>query len=314
MPALSLQAPRPSGLRRLLGPLYFTGIFWFWLPTAAPRVLPSWAYTPTATALAFVFQLFLVNVRRALIANLRVVLGPCGFWAGQLRAFRTLRQFAYSYGDRYESLAFPERFRVVVEGDEAWKAARGSGGLIFVTAHIGAWEMSSYLAASDLGLKVHVVRDEELDPRSQDFIARLVARRGNPNCVTHFATDDPRLGLTLNQALRRGEIVAVQGDRPRARSRTVGVTLFGRPSELPAGPLALARLSGAPLVPVFSFREKHYLYRVICREPIRVAVGGSRNEAIAAAARTLAAHIEWAIRRRPHQWYALAEVWPRDVS
>jgi KDO2-lipid IV(A) lauroyltransferase len=277
-------------------------------------VLPAWAYAPIATAFAFVFQFFLVNVRRAIIANLRAVLGPCGFWAGQLRAFRTLREFAFSYGDRYESLAFPERFRVLVEGDEAWKAVRGSCGLIFVTAHIGAWEMSSFLAASDLGPRVHVVRDEELDPRSQAFIARLVAQRGNPNCVTHFATDDPRLGPTLHQALRNGELVALQGDRPRPRSRTVCVTLFGRPCELPAGPLALARLSGAPLVPVFSFREKHYRYRVVCREPIRVEVRGSPDVAIAAAARVLAGHIEWAIRQRPHQWYAFADVWPDRAS
>lgn len=301
-------------MQRLLGPFYYSGVFWFWLPTVAPRVLPSWAYTPIATAFAFVFHFFLVNVRRALVANLKVVLGPCGFWAGQLRAFRTLREFALGYGDRYESLAFPDRFRVSVEGDESWKAARGARGLIFVTAHIGAWEMSSYLGASSLGPRVHVVRDEELDPRSQAFIARMVARRANSNSVTHFASDDPSLGVTLYQALREGELVALQGDRPRVRSRTVGATLFGRPCELPAGPLALARLSGAPLVPVFAFREAHYLYRVVCREPIRVAPNGNADEAIAAAARALAVQIEWAIRQRPHQWYAFAEVWPAEAS
>jgi KDO2-lipid IV(A) lauroyltransferase len=298
--------------RRWLGPFHFTGVFWYWLPTLAPRILPSWAFPPTAAFFAFVFQMFLVNIRRALVANLRVVLGPCGFWKGQLRAFRTLREFSCSYGDRYESLAFPERFRVTVEGDEIWRAARSRGGLIFVTAHIGAWEMSSYLASSEIGLNVHVVREEELDAKSQEFMSRLVARRRNPNHHTHFATDDPRLGLVLREALGRGEIVALQGDRPRAQSRTVGVTLFGRTCELPAGPLALARLSGVPLLPIFCFRERHGLYRIVCREPIQVSLEGKRDEAIAVAAQVLSAHIEWAIRRHPHQWYALEKVWPMD--
>ena len=87
--------------------------------------------------------------------------------------------------------------------------------------------------------------------------------------TTHFASDDPRLGMALAEALRRGEIVALQGDRPRMNGRTHTAQLFGRPMPLPVGPQSLARATGAALVPVFSFREGPYNYRVVVRPPSR---------------------------------------------
>jgi lauroyl/myristoyl acyltransferase len=304
-------APRVGRIRRLIGPFHVTGVFWYWFPDFGCRILPPWALNAVERFFGFAFYFFLFNIRRAVRANLRVVLGPSGPWRERRRAARTLSDFACCYGDRYESLAYPERFRVTLEGEEHWQRARASGrGLIFVTAHIGAWEMASFLAASDTGTPVHVVREEELDPRSQQFMQELIARRAGPNCVTHFVTDDPRVGLELREALEKGEYVAVQGDRPRTGSRTVPAPLFGRPFELPAGPLMLARVAQAPLVPVFTFRERHYVYRTVFREPIVVRAEGPAGPALAAAAAQLASGVEWAIRHRPNQWFAFGEIWP----
>jgi len=311
MASVNPHAPRVGRIRRLIGPFHVTGVFWYWLPNLAPRFLPRWAFNPVERFCGFAFYFFLVNIRRAVRANLRIVLGPANAWQEQRRAARTLSDFACCYGDRYESLAFPERFRVELEGEEHWQRARALGrGLIFVTAHIGAWEMSSFLAAADTSMRFHVVREEELDPRSQRFMQELIARRTSPNCVTHFVTDDPRVGLQLRRALEDGENVAVQGDRPRAGSRTVRAALFGRPFELPAGPLMLARVAQAPLVPVFTFRERHGVYRTAFREPILVSAEGVAGPALVAAAAELARHVEWAIRHRPNQWFAFGEIWP----
>jgi lauroyl/myristoyl acyltransferase len=57
------------------------------------------------------------------------------------------------------------------------------------------------------------------------------------------------LGVLLAEALDRGEMVAIQGDRPRAGGRIVATTLFGRPFDVPAGPAALARTARVPLLP-----------------------------------------------------------------
>jgi KDO2-lipid IV(A) lauroyltransferase len=160
---------------------------------------------------------------------------------------------------------------------------------------------------------VHVVREEERNPAAQAFMARVIRERGSRSCVTHFATDDPLLGLALAEALRRGEAVALQGDRPRAQSRTIGATFFGRDFRLPAGPAALSRVSGVPLLPVFCLREGRLRYRIVFRDPIHVRAEGERDAAIAEATRHLGREIEWAIRNEPHQWFAFGPIF-RDPS
>jgi lauroyl/myristoyl acyltransferase len=313
VPVANPHAPRIGWVRRLLGPLHVTGVFWYRLPTLAPKLLPGWLFVPAEWVFAGLFYCFLVNIRRAIVSNLDVVLGRCGFWRRQLRALRTMRDFALCFGDRYERLGGPSRFGVVVEGEDVWKQASASRqGTILVTAHVGAWDMSSQLAPQGLARRVHVVREEEIDPAAQEFVSALIRQHGHPDCVTHFVRDDPRLGLELRRALLDGEIVALQGDRPRAGSRSVEATLFGRPFPLPAGPAVLARLAGVPLVPVFCFRERHYRYRIVFRPPIQVAAVGDRERAIETAVQALGREIEWAIAERPHQWFAFGPVWADD--
>jgi lauroyl/myristoyl acyltransferase len=256
------------------------------------------------------FFLALRRIGSAIASNLETVLGPCGWLERQRRIFRTLLAFAWCHGERYFYLHSPERFRIEVEGGERLEAIAPTRGLIFVTAHVGHWETASHLMPSSTDRQAHVVREEELDPRSQEFMQDLLDRHGQSRYVTHFASDDPRLGLVLAEALRQGHVVALQGDRPRAGGRTVAATLFGRTVSLPAGPAALARAAAVPLVPVFSFRTGPWSYRVCVREPICVSSDGDRDSAIKEATHHLAGEIEWAIRREPHQWFCFREVWP----
>jgi lauroyl/myristoyl acyltransferase len=121
--------------------------------------------------------------------------------------------------------------------------------------------------------------------------------------------DDASLGLDLLAALRRGQVVALQGDRPRAGGRTVMARLFGRPLALPEGPMILARAAGTALVPTFSFREGRRRYRVVLRPPIRVSRDSPRAKASADAAQALARELEWAIAREPYQWFCLRRLW-----
>ena len=97
--------------------------------------------------------------------------------------------------------------------------------------------------------------------------------------------------MDLLDALRRGEIVALQGDRPRAGGRTLEARLFGRPFALPVGPAALARAAGVPIVPVFVLREGRLRYRCVLRPAIAVAQSEDRQRDLARGAR--------ALRRRP---------------
>jgi lauroyl/myristoyl acyltransferase len=306
-------APEAGWARRLLGPFHVTGVFWFRLHRFGVAVIPQWAMRLLAPLFITFFWICLFKIRQAIGSNLEAVLGPCGWLGRQRRAFRTLRTFAWCLSERYERLSTDRVFYVEVEGLDLWRDLTGSGrGFILVTAHLGAWEMGSMLPSAREMRRVHVVREAETDPKAQEFIAQLIRDRGGDFYTTHFAAD-PQLGVTLLDALREGEIVALQGDRPRSGGRVVETSLFGRPYPLPVGPAALARAAEVPIVPVFVFREGRLRYRCVLRPPIHVT-GGSGRRATGDAMRRFAEDLEWAIRREPHQWFCFRRLWESPVQ
>jgi KDO2-lipid IV(A) lauroyltransferase len=68
--------------------------------------------------------------------------------------------------------------------------------------------------------------------------------------------------LELLQALRRNEIVAMQGDRVYQR-HTLEVPFFSQPTSFPIGPFLLSQVSGAPVLPVFVIRQGWLRYHVL---------------------------------------------------
>jgi lauroyl/myristoyl acyltransferase len=309
-PALGPHAPQPSRVTRLLGPISITGVFWYRLHAFGVRILPEWSLRALMAAWVTLFTVLLVRIRGAIAANLEPVLGPCGTLGRWRRAWRTLHDYAWCLSERYEQRQGLRRATVTIEGREHWDALLAGGrGIVFVTAHVGNWEVGSLLPADHGDRPVHAVREPEQDPRAQAFTERQLRAQGNPRYVTHFAHDDAELGLTLLRALRRGELVGLQGDRPRAGRPAVPAVMFGCTIALPPGPAALARAAQVPLVPVFVFREGRLRHRVVIRPPFTVGQGADRDADVAAGVQRLAGEIEWAIRQRPHHWFCFGRAW-----
>jgi KDO2-lipid IV(A) lauroyltransferase len=63
------------------------------------------------------------------------------------------------------------------------------------------------------------------------------------------------------------------------------------------------------MLPVFVFREARRSYRVVFRPPIRVERSADRSADLARAMTRVAADIEWAIRRKPNQWFCFRRLW-----
>lgn len=306
---LESQAPVLGRAKRWLGSIHFSGVFWYRFHCFGARVVPEWALAPIIAFFTGIFYLALQKIGRAIVSNLEPVLGPCGSWEAQRRRLRTFSTFAWCLTERYERLATERTIDSEHEGGEIWhELLAGDQGILLVTAHIGHWE-SGALGAPTGGRHVNVVREEELDPDSQAFTQQLFDERLGGDVTMHFA-GDPLLGMKMLSALRRGEIVAVQGDRPRTGGRSHRATLFGRPFDLPLGPAALARAAGAPMLPVFIFRQGRGSTRVVFRPPIHIAPEDDQ-QALGEAMEALAQELETAIRRAPHQWFCFRELWPR---
>jgi len=302
-------APRLGRAARLLGRFHVTGVFWYRLHGWGVRHVPDVLMPALVLPFTFAFSHVLRAITGAIGCNLDPVLGPADRAERLRRGRRTLRTFAWCLTERYERLFTERTFDVRRENLDRWQGLGGRG-CILLSAHLGLADFGSMLPVTEEGRHVHVMREQEIDPRAQHWFEEVLARRrGSLPYETHFATGDPSLGVRLLQALGRGEIVALQGDRPRAGGRTLPATLFGRPYTLPEGPAALARAAGVPILPVYTLREGRRRYTVLFDDPIEVAQKGARSADLAEAAAAIAASLERAVRRAPHQWFCFAPLW-----
>lgn len=307
-----VHAPEASWAQRLLGRFHVTGVFWYRIHRFGVRILPDWGVGPVILVFTTFFFFSLVKIRGAIASNLEAILGSCGFVERQRRIWRTMHAFAWCLSERFERLVTDRPFEVEVEDAHIWHEIASSGrGFIMVTAHIGNYEVGSMLPSTEEARRVHLVREPEGNPEAQAFVQQLLDEQpGSEHYSWHFQSDSPLHALPLVHALQRGEVVAVQGDRPRTGARTVDATLFARPFELPAGPATLARTAQVSILPAFVLREGRRRYRLYFRQPIEAARTSDRQADLEQVMCRVAEHIEWAVKQAPHQWFCFRQLWP----
>jgi KDO2-lipid IV(A) lauroyltransferase len=275
------------------------------VPLVPPALRP-----PIHLATTAVCFLAMPRERRAARANLRRITGRGGAAAAgaAFRLFYNFSKFMVAYTD-LEAFAPDRAARRVEAAEEAARfldalLARGRG-LVLATLHLGDWETGLALLASR-GRPVHVVlRREEIDA---DAIAMRL--RARPGVRPVAAGESPFDSLDLLLALRRGEIVAVQGDRAWGAA-SIDVPLFGAPARLPAGPFLLAQAAGAPLALVCLPFVGHRRSRLIVDGPIEVGAGAA---GLSAAVAGFAARVEAVVGRYPTQWFNFFPVWDGEEA
>ena len=230
-----------------------------------PR-LPRFLHPPVAALTALIFFFLLKRERRAVTGNLRQVSSKHGL-ALQWRVFRVFYSFcdlmvSYCYVPQATEHQLLEMLVDSEGADAKIKRCLAAGnGLIVWTAHLGNWEFASRLLT--IYGQVNVARVVEENP------AEITLR--NLMASGRIKTVDLKQGvpatLELLAALRRNEIVAIQGDRVYQR-RTFDVPLFFHPTSFPLGPFLLSQVSGAPVLPAFLIRRGWLRYQALIGDPI----------------------------------------------
>jgi Kdo2-lipid IVA lauroyltransferase/acyltransferase len=230
-----------------------------------PR-LPRFLHPPVASVTALIFFLILKRERRAVTGNLRRVSGK----RGPSLQWKVYRVF-YSFCDLMVSYCFvpqathSQLLDMLVDSEDGGakinQCLAAGNGLIVWTAHVGNWEFASRLLA--MYGRVNVARVVEDNP------AEITLR--NLMASERIKTVDLKRGvpatLDLLEALRRNEIVAIQGDRVYQR-RTFEVPFFCQPTSFPLGPFLLSQVSGAPVLPAFMIRRGWLRYHALIGDPI----------------------------------------------
>jgi KDO2-lipid IV(A) lauroyltransferase len=240
------------------------------------------------------------NLRRVCAAIGRPTRGP---------AFRRLVRAAFISHARY----YLELVRIrhlptervvaaleVVDWEQRWERAL-RGGLVIAAPHMGNFEpYGAFVAQHGIRATAPV---EEIDP--PELFTFLHARRGAGQ-VTVIPLARARRPMV--EALRRGEVVALIADRDLGGDG-IGVTLFGHPTTLPAGPASLAVMTDRPLAVAACLRTAPGRFRARGWS-VDVPRTGDRRADIAALTSEIARRFEEAIAEAPEQWWgAFQPIW-----
>jgi KDO2-lipid IV(A) lauroyltransferase len=180
--------------------------------------------------------------------------------------------------------------------------ASGRGAILF-TAHLGAWELTSY-GLSLLGHPISFLVRPIDNPRIEEMVDRYRTRTGNTTLNKFSAA------RSMVKTLRSGEFLGLLIDLNALEDEAIFVDFFGVPASTNFMTAKLALRSEAPIIPVFAPWDKtqqKFLLQV--NEPIEFARSGNEEADVRELTTRLTQHFEEQIRRYPDQWLWIHKRW-----
>jgi KDO2-lipid IV(A) lauroyltransferase len=211
----------------------------------------------------------------------------------------------YSRYDAGQLAAMVREFNGRENLEEALAAGQG---VILVTAHLGNWELGGS-ALSGLGYDVTVLTLGRDLPEINRFRSEY---RAQTRIETITIDESPLSVIPVLHALRRKRIVAMLVDR-YDKPDGIPTKLFGKPALFPPGPILLARMSGAPIMPSIVVKTGPDRYRAVAETPIFVPSEGDHEANARRCAQEIFGIFERYIAKYPDQWYNFVPLYREDL-
>ncbi len=271
------------------------------------RYVPG-PFLPTMVFVAsFVFFFVAGDARRTVFAHLRVLFPRPSQLSNWFRAFAVFYNFGWSLTDAALFRQKRRTFAYQVEGEQFLEQLRQARGAIVLTAHMGNYDLGSAVFVEKVQRPIKTVRAPEGDARAEAH-RREGLKTSAPEGLEILYNTDETLALELLNALRRGEVVSIQGDRPMGDVAQLPVRMFGKSASLPSGPIVLALTAEVPVFPVFVLRAGRS-YRFLFLEPFTCQRrSAARQEDIAKGLQHWADVLSDVIKKNWTQWYVFTPV------
>lgn len=270
---------------------------------------------------ALLFFLIAAGPRRAVMHNLSVLIPSSTRLDNALRALRVFWSFASSITDAVRSRQSGDEDEAAVAAVD-WevvgvnhfeKIAASADGAVVLTAHMGNYDVAAPVFSEKFRCRLNAVRAPERTREQQEYRKRELEGQQSDNYAVRYNSPESVLGLELTQALGRGEIVAIQGDRILFEVSAID-TAFDDDHQMavPKGPFVLALTTRTQIHPLFILRLGRRRYRVLVRPPIECLAeergAAAREAAIARAAADWMNELAPLMRKHWHQWYVFEPV------
>jgi len=270
-----------------------------WMPRGLARI---WA-----NLLAFTVYRAFGRLRRVGMRNLEMALPTAGLEERQNILRGVYRHLGWQLVEFCRMTRYtPENSRdwMQTEGLEHYLAAQAKGkGVLVITAHLGAWELSSFyhsMMGHPMGMVIRRLDNRMLDA----FVNGIRCMHGN--YVLH--KDD--FGRGLLTAMRSGGTVGILMDTNMTPPQGEFVKFFGTDACTGTGLAHVARKTGGAVLPGFMLWEPAKKRYVLHFGP-EVQIPHTDNVAadIVAGTQLCTAAIESWIRRYPDQWLWIHRRW-----
>jgi Kdo2-lipid IVA lauroyltransferase/acyltransferase len=193
---------------------------------------------------------------------------------------------------------------VVYDGLEHFENAYARGkGVLFLTAHFGAWELSAF-AHSLHGHWLHVV----MRPMDNVYLDQLLQSYRTMHGNKVVPKDDFVRGLL--GAMKCGETVGILMDTNMTPPQGIFVDFFGIPACTASGLARIALRTDAAVVPGFTiWDERLGKYRLRFDRAVELVRTGDLEADIVANTQKFTKVIEEYVRRYPEQWLWVHRRW-----
>ncbi|MGZ4819575.1 MAG: lysophospholipid acyltransferase family protein [Terriglobales bacterium] len=192
----------------------------------------------------------------------------------------------------------------VYEGFENFDEARRRGkGVLFLTAHLGGWEIGSFVHS----INGHTLR---IVVRALDnpYLDRMVERYRTLHGNSTFDKQDFARGLI--SAMRNGETVGLLMDQNMTPPAGVFVNFLGIPACTASGIARVALRTDASVVPAFTiWDDTRRKYRITFAPRVVLERTGDDERDVIQATQRFTSVIEEYVRKYPEQWLWVHRRW-----
>lgn len=198
-----------------------------------------------------------------------------------------------------------ENFRqfIRIEGYEHFQQAKRRGkGIIYITAHLGSWELLP-LASALMGEPLSIVTRPLDNPYLDRAINRLRTAWGTKVLTKKLVMP------ALVQALLRGESVGILMDQNITWKEGVFVDFFGMPACTALAPALLALRTDATVLPAAIVRYGRDRHTILVEKEIPLIRTGHLRADVVANTASFTRAIEALVRREPAQWLWVHRRW-----
>lgn len=116
--------------------------------------------------------------------------------------------------------------------------------------------------------------------------------------------------LSMHQAISRGEILSIHGDRCFHDTRPIRAEILGEEASFPEGAFRFAVAEGVPVVSMYMMREGVSRYRFkVYRLSDGTYAGASKREHVRELLKSYTHILESVVEAYPLQWFHFYEFW-----